>query len=469
MVDHSQEICSQIQTALIDAGLFSQDAQGADGANVWRISPEPFYLSSEQAEFFSQLGHHLVKFYSVANQFYSDSYKGRLPDWFAGYLDQGKPSDLVDFGRMKRFRAHLPGIIRPDVLLTEDGFAVTELDSVPGGFGLTARLMELYRGPGRQLIGDQEGGIPALFYSMIESFAGARNCALAIVVSDEAHDYRSEMDYLAANLRDRGYPVHVVHPREIDFRESGLSIPDGDQWVRLEALYRFFELFDLKNIPKSELLMYSAKKGRIKTTPPYKTYLEEKLLFALFHHPVLSPFWENALGPETFAILSHLIPNTWVLDNRPMPPHGLIPRLMVKGAGVREWSELDNLTQKEREYAVKPSGFSPAAWGSRGVVIGHDVSGADWRRTLKESLARFEVQPSILQEFHKAKRVQTSYMSPMTGKLTRMESRARLTPYYFVVDGIPRLGGILATLCPQDKKKIHGMAEAVMVPCAVKD
>jgi len=50
-----------------------------------------------------------------------------------------------------------------------------------------------------------------------------------------------------------------------------------------------------------------------------------------------------------------------------------------------------------------------------------------------------------------------------------MQSRVRLTPYYFVVEGTTHLAGILATLCPQDKKKIHGMADAVMMPCAIKN
>ena len=35
-------------------------------------------------------------------------------------------------------------------------------------------------------------------------------------------------------------------------------------------------------------------------------------------------------------------------------------------------------------------------------------------------------------------------------------------------EGQARLGGILATLCSHDKKKIHGMSDAVMVPCAVR-
>jgi hypothetical protein len=49
-----------------------------------------------------------------------------------------------------------------------------------------------------------------------------------------------------------------------------------------------------------------------------------------------------------------------------------------------------------------------------------------------------------------------------------MQSRVRLTPYYFVVENTTHLAGILATLCPQNKKKIHGMVDAVMMPCAIR-
>jgi len=43
----------------------------------------------------------------------------------------------------------------------------------------------------------------------------------------------------------------------------------------------------------------------------------------------------------------------------------------------------------------------------------------------------------------------------------------RLSPYYFVQDEKAELGGVLATICPADKKVIHGMKDAVMAPCAV--
>jgi hypothetical protein len=52
-----------------------------------------------------------------------------------------------------------------------------------------------------------------------------------------------------------------------------------------------------------------------------------------------------------------------------------------------------------------------------------------------------------------------------------MNGRVRLCPYYFVEgeaeSARAELGGILATICPPDKKIIHGMRDAVLAPCAV--
>jgi len=460
-----EEICAKIKTSLIQSGLFSQE--GNEEGNVWRISPDPYCLSEEDVRFFHQLGPHLLKFYSAINQLYFDSLKGRAPSWVAEYMDIGKPSNLIDYARMNRFKSQLPGIIRPDVIVTETGFAVTELDSVPGGFGLTAHLMASYAEVGRKIVGLEEGGIPRLFYQMMESLAKLPGCVCAIVVSEEAEDYFSEMAFLAKLLRNDGYSVYTVCPDQINFQEEGLYLKADDKEVRIDVVYRFFEMFDLKNIPKSELMMFSNKKGRVKTTPPYKHYLEEKLSFALFHHPTLTAWWKNFMGAETFSMLLHLIPKTWALDNRALPPHAVIPGILLKGNNIRDWKELIAVTQKERELAIKTSGFSPQSWGSRGVTIGHDVSGEEWGRTLERCLEEFPRNPSILQEFHKGKRVRVSYCHFESDSITEVDSRVRLTPYYFVINKEPRLGGILATLCPHNKKKIHGMVDAVMIPCAV--
>jgi hypothetical protein len=56
---------------------------------------------------------------------------------------------------------------------------------------------------------------------------------------------------------------------------------------------------------------------------------------------------------------------------------------------------------------------------------------------------------------------------PAAGEVRDLEGRVRLCPYYFVTgpDDVA-LGGVLATVCPADKKAIHGMPDAVMGPCA---
>lgn len=467
MITKPEDICLEIESSLAQSNLFSNAIQAEKAAPSWRVSPEPYYLSSEEILFFEDLGCHLLKFYTVLNSLYSDSVKGKIPSWFAQYLDAGKPDDLVAYSRMKRIRGDLPGIIRPDIMVTEKGFSITELDSVPGGFGLTARLMDLYSSMD-EIVGMSEGGIPEAFYKMAESVSGEKSCVVAIIVSEEANDYWGEMSSLAQHLNDKGFPVFALRPQELIFREEGLFFKKNNNEVKVDVLYRFFELFDLKNIPKAELIMYSCKKGRVKITPPFKPYLEEKLAFSLFKHPVLTSLWEKELGCETFSILSHLIPETWILDSREVPDYAVIPGLDIGGKLVQNWKELISLTKKERELVIKPSGFSPESWGSRGVVIGHDVSAEVWGKTLEDSLAKFPEGSSVLQVFHKGRRVRVRYRDSGTDSIVEMESRVRLTPYYFLIEGSARLAGILATLCPHDKKKIHGMSDAVLIPCAKK-
>ena len=467
MITKPEDICLEIESSLAQSNLFSNAIQAEKAAPSWRVSPEPYYLSSEEILFFEDLGCHLLKFYTVLNSLYSDSVKGKIPSWFAQYLDAGKPDDLVAYSRMKRIRGDLPGIIRPDIMVTGKGFSITELDSVPGGFGLTARLMDLYSSMD-EIVGMSEGGIPEAFYKMAESVSGEKSCVVAIIVSDEANDYWGEMSSLAQHLNDKGFPVFALRPQELIFREEGLFFKKNNNEVKVDVLYRFFELFDLKNIPKAELIMYSCKKGRVKITPPFKPYLEEKLAFSLFKHPVLTSLWEKELGCETFSILSHLIPETWILDSREVPDYAVIPGLDIGGKLVQNWKELISLTKKERELVIKPSGFSPESWGSRGVVIGHDVSAEVWGKTLEDSLAKFPEGSSVLQVFHKGRRVRVRYRDSGTDSIVEMESRVRLTPYYFLIEGSARLAGILATLCPHDKKKIHGMSDAVLIPCAKK-
>jgi hypothetical protein len=135
---------------------------------------------------------------------------------------------------------------------------------------------------------------------------------------------------------------------------------------------------------------------------------------------------------------------------------------------VANWAELERATQKERQFVIKPSGFSELAWGSRGVSIGHDMPQPEWVEALRKALASFPTTPYILQEFHKGRLFEMDFLDEDRQTMVRMSGRARLSPYYFVSDGRVELAGILATICPSDKKILHGMKDAILVPCALR-
>ena len=354
---------------------------------------------------------------------------------------------------------------------------ITELDAVPGGLGLTAAMNHAYADlesqhsalstePRCELVGGRDGMVQG-FASMLRTAQGQRTGAIAIVVSEEAKDYRPEMAWLALQLREQGLPIWCVGPREIRFTENGLRLCVDGSDHPVGLVYRFYELFDLLNIPKAELVQYAAKKDRVAVTPPYKPALEEKLAFALLHHPVLRPYWERELGKGCFLHLTAIMPKTWVLDPAPIPPTATIPDLRLGERAVSNWTDLATATQKERRFVVKPSGFSELAWGSRGVSIGHDLPQKEWAEALDTALSSFPTTPYILQEFHKGRLFEIDYMDEGTQTIVRMAGRARLSPYYFLTGETVELAGILATICPADKKVIHGMKDAVMVPCAV--
>ncbi len=114
---------------------------------------------------------------------------------------------------------------------------------------------------------------------------------------------------------------------------------------------------------------------------------------------------------------------------------------------------------------IKISGFDERAWGSRGVVIGADVSKAEWQSSLRSALGEYENHPHILQVFHHSKVQSHSYFSS-ENQIIEMKGRVRLTPYYFATPEKISLGGALATICPADKKLLHGMSDAILVPMA---
>jgi hypothetical protein len=451
----------------IPPGLFK--VENEDERIPWRVSPEPFALSPKTFERIESIGNDLLLFYRALNSLYNRSARGTAPAFIAEYLDHGKPENIVKLARQNRFKQELPGVIRPDLILTEDGFAASELDSVPGGMGFVGAMAEAYCKLGMESVGGPHG-IPKYFASMLEAATGKQKPVVAIVVSDESGDYRPEMRWLADALgRVDVLTAYVCAPQDIVFTEEALFVrlEDGRE-EKIDALYRNFELFDLLNVPKQELMLYAARHNRVKMTPPPKANLEEKSSFALFHHPLLAKLWQAEMGKDAFARLQQLFPKTWIVDPRPLPPQGVIHGLEAAGSPINNWMQLADLGKSERDYVVKPSGFSELAWGSRGVRVANDLTRDEWVHTLEEAIREYDKTPRILQRFHKGKRVRQTYLDRERDDVRNFDGRVRLCPYYFVTGDTVHIGGILATVAPADKRLIHGMTDAVMAPCIVK-
>jgi len=450
------------------AGLFG--GVGVDESRVaWRLSPEPFRLSPATLAAIELLGLDLLAFYRALAGLYQRSARGTAPAFVADYLDRGKPEAIVKLGRQNRFKGEIPGVIRPDLILTEGGFIAAELDSVPGGMGFVGAMADAYCALGHDTIGDVDG-MPKGLAQMLAALAGKAKPTTAIVVSEESKGYRAELTWISDALTKRGFgDTHVCKPEDIVFTEEALFVrlPEGEE-RKIDVLYRNFEMFDLFNVPKQDLMLYAARHNRVRMTPPPKAHLEEKLMYALLQHPQLAKYWKTELG-DAYARLAKIFPQTWVLDPRPVPPQAAITGLTAAGDPLNDWLQLVPLGKSERDFVVKPSGFSTLAWGSRGVKVANDLSKEDWQAALQDALRSFDTTPYILQRFHKGKRVRIPYYDVKADDIAILDGRVRLCPYYFVVGDGVKLGGILATIAPADKRLIHGMADAIMSPCAVRD
>ena len=468
-------LCLQINEQAPTSGLFDGDRTNLhqDSRLPWRISPEPFWLTPEQYHYLEALGPVLLKFYQASNLLYNQSTRGLQPSWVHQYLDQGKPERILEMNRWNRLKSQLPLVIRPDLLLTENGFRIAELDSIPGGIGFTGQISQVYANLGYEIIGGSDGLLQG-FYDMLQAAvqkpqAPNAEPVILIIVSDESEPYRQEMQGLANYLLDQGKPVYCQQPNQVLFDSEGLLIEHQGQHLRVDIVYRFFELFDLPNVPKAEIFTYFSKKNALRLTPPPKAFIEEKMWLAFLHHPLLQTYWQRELGSDKTAQLQEIVPHSWIVDPTPAPPHTVIPNLEPGGYPTNNWNALKGLSKKDRQYVLKPSGFSANAYGSRGVAIGHDLPEAIWATQIDTALKHFPSTPYILQEFHKAARSPIQYYDFFSDTIKSMRGRVLLRPYYYVVGSTPRLAGIQAVICPADKKLIHGMSDAVLVPCAVKE
>lgn len=445
----------------------------------WQLSPRAWPLTPAQAAELEQIGTACLEFHTALETLYLRSVAGKnllrnkplLAPWVADYLDRGKPAALVAHARDAKNRGAFPTVLRPDLLLTDEGFALTELDSVPGGIGLTAFLNRLYGGDTDTAVLGSGGAMVENFYLSLAGLRPeVRNPLIAILVSDEAATYRPEMKWLSEQLQRSGRRVFCMRPEDVFPLGGELFFDVEGTPEKIDIIYRFFELFDWANVRIAAEIMESWASGAVAIAPPMRHFQEEKLALALFHHHLLAEFWAETLSGRSLKLLRSLIPQSWVMDPAPLPPGAVLDGPRIGGRMPNDWRDLAGASQKERDLIIKISGFHETAWGARSVVLGSDCSREEWQAGVEQALRLAPDNLHVLQEYRKPKRVTHPLYRSEEGGVPASRDQAgrlRLCPYYFVVNGQARLSGALATFCPPDKKIIHGMVDAALLPSRV--
>jgi hypothetical protein len=442
----------------------------------WRLSPDAWPILPAQAEELEAIGSACLEFHHALEALYLRSVAGKnllrnkplTAPWVADYLDRGKPRALVEHARDPRNRGAVPAALRPDLILTDEGFVMTELDSVPGGIGLTAFLNRLYRAS-EGIVGGDDAMIRNFHASLTALRPDIRNPLIALVVSDEAATYRPEMEWLAQQMQIAGQRVFCMKPDDLFPLGGSLFFDVDGNPEKIDIIYRFFELFDLASIATAPYILEAWASNDVAISPPMRPFQEEKLAFALFHHHLLQGYWAEALGARSLKLLRSLIPQSWVMDPSPLPPGAVLDGPRLGGRAMGEWRDLVSATQKERDLIIKISGFHETAWGARSVVLGSDCSREEWQAGVERALELAPANLHVLQTYMKPRRVgHVLYGAEPPHEAKESDGRLRLCPYYFVVDGTARLSGGLATFCPPDKKIIHGMQDAALLPMRVQ-
>jgi hypothetical protein len=293
---------AELQSAFATTSLFEDKS--------WQLSPDAWVLTPEQAAELAAIGPACLDYHHALETLYLRSAAGKnllrnkplLAPWVADYLDRGKPAELVAHARNPKNRGVFPTVLRPDLLLTDEGFVMTELDSVPGGIGLTAFLNQLYAHSG-QVIGEKDAMIQGFYDSLSTLLPENRLPLIAIVVSDEAATYRPEMRWLADQLQAQGKRVHCLTPDDIFPLGSALCFNVDGSPEKIDLIYRFFELFDLANIPTAHFFFEAWQAGEVLIYPPMRPYQEEKL--AGFLGRGAQPAHLETVAPDYSAVVGH--------------------------------------------------------------------------------------------------------------------------------------------------------------------
>lgn len=395
----------------------------------FRVSPKPLYLSPDRVRQITAIGPEVVNFLDGVDELF------RTDETVKTLLNRGKP-DFFSGAEKPRYL-----FIRPDLIITQDGFTVCELETSPFGLALADLLNKSYRKEGQDTL-VEDGQLSGYIQSVTPS-------AGKIIYSSKTVSYAGQMRYLADN----------IFSSEGSGRDWGVI--NADQYVRRggQSVYRaFYQHEALADGFVRTVVESVAQDEAVETFPSFTPYLEEKAVMALLWDRRWESFFQRQLGKASFDQLRNVIPPTWIVGQE----DNFSLRMPVGTTSL----DIATLSKAKRGFVLKASGFSGHSSWSEGVSLLHEKSGLKVRELVSAAIADQNAL-YIIQEFRRGQKVPMVYEDEMQG-LVPMEARVRLTPYFGMV-GVDRgrLIAIKATGC-ENTDYIHASTASINTAVAMQ-
>lgn len=382
---------------------------GTSDVLPFRVSPKPLFLSSEQQAEIYRIGVDVVDFVAASDSLYKES------DEVRDLLNRGKPEIFCDSYRPTNYL-----FVRPDLIVTDSGFTVCEIETSPFGLGLAHLLNYGYQQAGFETMVDSS--------TLPNYVQGVTPPTGEIIYSKKTGAYSGQLTYLADTVFARDWKAHSI-----------------DTHDPASQLYRAFYLSEYTDDPQVRALLDSVSDKDV--LPSLTPYIEEKAVLALLWDKRWEGFYRKSLGNATFQHLRSVIPPSWIVGEEVHFAPGMPD-------GVQHSVDLATLAKSKRAFVLKTSGFHPkSSWGE-GVTFLHKKSG-----TAVDSLLRgLSDEPNtinIVQEFTKPSDNPMEFTEH--GEVKTMNAKLRITPY-FSMEG--KLIGIKAT-GRQGTEYIHGTTDSI--------
>jgi len=414
----SNKISDEISTYSRQYPLYAVKDEYKDAVSSdvpFRVAPEPLKLRYSDQEVI-ELGPAICNYVNAVMELYNiNEDANRL-------LNRGKPSWMSTW----REPAYL--FIRPDLILTKDGFSICEIETSPFGLALADMVNRAYIDNGFDTLVPKD--------KLREYVQKQLQTSGTLAFSNKVKANVGQLHYLAEKIFSA------------DNKAWDARLIDDDFSITDEAVYRAFYLSEV--LSDENICQMVENTDKESFVPSITPQIEEKAILSFIWDKRFERFLKSHLGLGNFYFLKHLIPPTWIVGEEEHFVLGL-------PEGVSTSLGLIDLPESKRKFVLKQSGFSDfSSWG-RGVTFLHKATRKD--RELRLLEAQNSETLYIVQHFEEGIEKKISYYGN-DGNIATMMAKIRLCPFYGFMDNSGDLISAVATCC-EKTDYIHGMTSGV--------